>query len=119
MAGMVDPERRVVELSMDVLCRADRTSALDVGAEVCGGLDDVGGNAVSEVAVRRGLLEEGDRVLKVELVRLVDAADGDLDVVVEAVGCVEDVVVLGSLVFHDRVGSEEGPVIPVQWFRQK
>ena len=66
-----------------------------VGEEVGGGLDDVVGEAVGEVAVRRGLLEEGDcGVLKVELVQLVKAADGGLDVVWEVVGREEDVVVL-------------------------
>ena len=91
-----------------------------VGEEVCGGLDDVGGKAVGEVAVRRGHLEEGDGgVLKVEPVRLVDAADGGVDVVVEAVGREEDVVVLGRLWFQDRVGTEEGPANPVQWVRGK
>ena len=58
-------------------------------------------------------------MLKVELVQLVDAADRGLDVVWEAVGRVVDVVVLGSLGFTVRVGPEEGPAKPVQWFRQK
>ena len=78
-----------------------------VGEEVCGGLDDVGGNAAGEVALRRGLLEDGgDGVPKVEPVRLVEAADGCVDVVVDAVGPEEDVMVLGRLGFKVRVGSE-------------
>ena len=40
----------------------DGASGPVVGEEVCGGLDDVGGKAVGEVALRRGLLEDGATV---------------------------------------------------------
>mgnify|MGYP004547095305 CR=1 FL=1 len=91
-----------------------------VGEEVSGGLDDVSGKAAGEVAVRRGLLEEGDcGVLKMEPVRLVDAADVGVEVVADAVGREDDVTVLGRLWFQDRVGTEEGPANPVQWVRGK
>ena len=58
-------------------------------------------------------------MLKVELVQLAEAADGGADVVGEVVGREEDVVVLGRLGFKVRVGSEDGPASPDQWFRQK
>ena len=120
VAGGVDAERRVVELPGDVLCRADGASALVVGEEVGGGLDDVGGEAVGEVAVRPGLPNEGDDgVLKVDTVELVVAAGGGVEVVVEAVGHEEDVVFHGCLGFTVRVGSEEGPSSPDQWVRGK
>ena len=91
-----------------------------VGEEVGGGLDDVVGEAVGEVAVRRGLLEEGeDSVLRVGLVELAEAVDCGVEAFVEAVGHEEDAVVLGCLWFTVRVGPEEGPASPDQWFRQK
>ena len=89
-----------------------------VGEEICGCLDGVGGKTVGEVAVRPGLLDDGDGcVLKGESVRLVEAADGGVDVVVGAVGHDEDVVVLGRLGFKVRVGSQDGPASPDQWER--
>ena len=95
----------------------DGACVLVVGEEVCGGLDDVGRKAVGEVALRRGLLDEGDGVLKVEPVRLVEAADCGVDVVVDVVGREQDVVVLRRLEFKVRVGSQEGPASPDQWVR--
>ena len=93
---------------------------LVVGDDVCGGLDDVGGKAVGEVAVHRGLPDEGDVCeLRGEPVRLVEAVDGGVDVLVDAVGHEDDVVVLGHLGFKVRVGSQEGPASPDQWVRQK
>ena len=118
-AGAVDPERRVVELPRD-FSAGRRPVRAGGGRGFCGGLDDVVGEAVGEVAVRRGLLEEGeDSVLRVGLVELAEAADGGADVVGEAAGREEDAVVLGCLGFTVRVGSEEGPANSVQWVRQK
>ena len=56
-------------------------------------------------------------MLKVEPVRLFEAADCGVGVVVDAVGREEDVVVLRRLGFTVRVGSEEGPTSPDQWVR--
>ena len=90
-AGAVDPERRVVDLPRD-FSAGRRPVRAGGGRGFCGGLDDVGGKAVGEVAVRRGLLEEGDGgVLKVELVQLAEAVDCGVDVVWEVVGREEDV----------------------------
>ena len=98
----------------------DGASGMVVGEEVCGGLNEVGGKTVGEVAVRPGLLDDGDGwVLKGEPVRLVVAAGGGVVVLVDAVGHEDDVVVLGHLGFKVRVGSQEGPASPDQWVRGK
>ena len=93
----------------------DGASGMVVGEGVCGGLDGVGGKTVGEVAVRPGLLDNGDGVLKGESVRLVEAADCGVEVLIDAVGHEDDVVVLGHLGFKVRVGSQEGPASPDQW----
>ena len=96
----------------------DGASALVVGEEVCGGLDDVGGKTVGDVSMRPRLLDDGDGwVLKGESVRLVEVADGGVEVLIDAVGHEDDVVVLGHLGFKVRVGSQEGPACPDQWVR--
>ena len=98
----------------------DGASGLLVGEGVCDCLDDVGGKMVDDVAVRPGLLDDGDGwVLKGESVRLVEVADGGVEVLVDAVGHEDDVVVLGHLGFKVRVGTQEGPASPDQWVREK
>ena len=96
----------------------DGASGLVVGEGVCRGLDDVSGKAADDVSVRPRLLDDGDGlVLKGESVRLVEVANGGVEVLIDAVGHEDDVVVLGHLGFKVRVGSQEGPACPDQWVR--